>query len=277
VTDDRSPIATREGRELRRLVLEQRIRYSYSAPVTDLCQYLKVVPPVAHGAQRRRRWHLAVDGVASSSSHTFKDSFDNLTVAVRVPRVEAAVEFVVSVEAERDDAVRHHPVGADRRYLCPTALTAADDAITELALTGPRHDTESLCDRAHRALGYEWGITGVHTTASAALAGGRGVCQDYAHIMLAACRRAGVAARYVSGHLRGEGGSHAWVEVLRTHPDYPGRWLAEGWDPTHNRRTNESYLTVAVGRDYSDIAPLSGTFNGRQVTGSLVVEKRLTH
>jgi len=277
VTDDRSPIATYEDRDLRRLVLDQWISYGYSAPVTDLCQYLKVVPPPAHGAQQRRGWHLAVNGVVSFSSHTFNDSFDNLTVAVRVPKVEAAVEFVVNVEAERDDAVRHHAIGADRRYLGATALTTADEAITDLALAGPGLDAETLCDRAHHALIYEWGITGVQTTAATALAGGRGVCQDYAHIMLAACRRAGVAARYVSGHLRGEGGSHAWVEVLRPHSAYPGYWVAEGWDPTHNRRTNESYLTIAVGRDYSDIAPLSGTFTGHEVTSSLTVQKRLTN
>jgi transglutaminase-like putative cysteine protease len=276
MTDDRGPVATLEERDLRRLVLDQRIRYSYSAPVTDLCQYLKVVPPPVHGAQRRRRWHVAVNGVVSSRSHTFEDSFANLTVAVRVPYVESAVEFVVSVEAERDADRRPHVVAADRRYLGPTALTTPDEAITDLALTGGRLDAESLCERAHGAITYEWGITGVHTTAASALALGRGVCQDYAHIMLAACRRAGVPARYVSGHLRGEGGSHAWVEVLRPDPDHPGTWLAEGWDPTHNRRTNERYLTIAVGRDYSDIAPFSGTFSGHHVIGSLAVRKRLS-
>jgi transglutaminase-like putative cysteine protease len=274
--DDRGPIATLDDRDLRRMVLDQRIRYSYSAPVTDLCQYLKVVPPPIHGAQRRRRWHVAVNGVASSSSHTFQDSFANLTVAVRVPKVETAVEFVVSVEAERDTDLRPHVLAADWRYLGPTALTTADEAITEMALAGCSADAESLCERAHGAIVYEWGITGVHTSASGALAGGRGVCQDYAHIMLAACRRAGLPARYVSGHLRGEGGSHAWVEVLHPDPDHAERWLAEGWDPTHNRRTNERYLTVAVGRDYADIAPFSGTFNGHHVTGTLAVQKRLS-
>ncbi len=78
-----------------------------------------------------------------------------------------------------------------------------------------------------RTLTYEFGVTGVHTTAADAVAGGRGVCQDYADIMLALCRAAGLPARYVSGHLVGEGGSHAWVEVVVTDVvggrDRPGR------------------------------------------------------
>jgi transglutaminase-like putative cysteine protease len=83
---------------------------------------------------------------------------------------------------------------------------------------------------------------------------------------------AGIPARYVSGHLLGEGGSHAWVEVLRP----SGRhWVAEGWDPTHDRRTDDAYITVAVGRDYADVAPLSGTYDGTGVEGTLTVSKRV--
>src|SRR6202034_936161 len=112
------------------------------------------------------------------------------------------------------------------------------------------------------------------TTASEALAGGRGVCQDYAHVMLAICRAAGVPARYVSGHLIGEGGSHAWVEVLQKDPMGSGG-IAVGFDPTHDRRVDGRYLTVAVGRDYSDVAPTSGTFRGH-TQGALTVQKRLS-
>jgi transglutaminase-like putative cysteine protease len=90
--------------------------------------------------------------------------------------------------------------------------------------------------------------------------------------MVAACRSVGVAARYVSGHLLGEGGSHAWVEVLRRHPVHPGRWWAEAWDPTHCRRTDDGYITIATGRDYRDVAPMSGTFDG-DAQGSLTVRK----
>ena len=68
--------------------------------------------------------------------------------------------------------------------------------------------------RVHDHFAYEWGVTGVETTAAEAWAAVRGVCQDYAHCMVAISRLCGLPARYVSGHLLGDGGTHAWVEVL---------------------------------------------------------------
>jgi transglutaminase-like putative cysteine protease len=256
-------------------VLEQRIRYSYDAPVTDLRQWLRVVPPLRHGSQRRRAWDLTVSGVPSSQLRTSTDDHGNLTVRADVPLVEDSVEFVVRVEADvdTDASARPHRTAPDRRYLESTALTAADDRIARLARSG---DPALISADVHAALAYEWGITGVHTTAATALAGGRGVCQDYAHIMLAACRSVGLPARYVSGHLVGEGGSHAWVEVLRPAPGQSGRWVAEGWDPTHDRRTDASYLVIAVGRDYADAAPMWGSYEGDGVNSTLSVDKRLS-
>jgi transglutaminase-like putative cysteine protease len=124
-------------------------------------------------------------------------------------------------------------------------------------------------------MAYEWGITGVHTTAAEAVAGGIGVCQDYAHVMIAACRAVGLPARYVSGHLLGEGGSHAWVEVLRREPGRKGSWVVEAWDPTHDRPAERGYITVAVGRDYADVAPMSGCYDGSGVRSTLDVTKRV--
>ena len=105
------------------------------------------------------------------------------------------------------------------------------------------------------------------------MAGGKGVCQDYAHVMLALCRAARLPARYVSGHLFGEGGSHAWVEVVVRRPAAPAM-VAVAFDPTHERRAEQGYFTVAVGRDYADVAPTSGTFEGKD-PGVLSTLKRL--
>ena len=125
----------------------------------------------------------------------------------------------------------------------------------------------------HDQLRYDWGATTVATTAAEAWAGGAGVCQDYAHCMLALARLCGLSARYVSGHLLGEGGTHAWVEILVPHPRAPECVSAVPFDPTHVRRAGLRYVTVAVGRDYADVAPTSGTYDG-PYEGVLTTSKR---
>jgi len=103
----------------------------------------------------------------------------------------------------------------DPRLLRATRLTAADDAIRDLAADNrsasadPLEFAEGGSARVRGASTYVFGATSPSTPAAAALAGGHGVCQDQAHVTLAACRAAGVPARYVSGHLLGDGGTHA--------------------------------------------------------------------
>jgi transglutaminase-like putative cysteine protease len=90
--------------------------------------------------------------------------------------------------------------------------------------------------------------------------------------MLALCRELGLAARYVSGHLVGQGGTHAWVEVIA--PAGEGRAVAVAFDPTHGRRAGLAYVTIAVGRDYRDVAPTSGSY-ASPVPGRLVAQRHL--
>ena len=87
---------------------------------------------------------------------------------------------------------------------------------------------------------------------------GRGVCQDFAHVMLGLCRCAKIPAEYVSGYLATEAASatHAWVEVY-----VPGI----GWralDPTHNRQIDSTYIKLGNGRDYHDVSPVTGYYKG---------------
>ena len=251
--------------------VEQRIHYDYSAPIRNLRQRLVVVPPPRHGRQHRGDWTFDVLGAEPETVRFGCDSFGNVKIDVVVPEVPSWIAFDVRATIEfRDEPVVGAP--ADRRALEPTRLTAADNAIALLLDGGDRTDPELICARVHQALEYEYGITDVHTTAADALSGRRGVCQDYAHLMLAVCRMVGLPARYVSGHLVGDGGSHAWVEVYRRDDDDPGTWIPEGWDPTHGRRTTSNYITIATGRDYSDIAPMSGTYEGC-ARGTLTVTK----
>ena len=254
--------------------LEQRIRYEYAAPVANLRQRLMVVPPERYGRQQRHSWSLTVEGPRRTRTRTRLDRFGNHAISVSAPHVPGSVEFVVASEVVVDDDSDHgtHPATPHARDLAFTPLTAADPGIRSMGFdTGP--DPAVICDRVHGAFSYEYGVTGVSTTAADALAAGRGVCQDYTHVMLSVCRVLGIPARYVSGQLVGEGGSHSWVEVLR---HVRGRhWVAEGWDPTHNRRIGPGYITVAVGRDYTDVAPMSGTYDGPGITGTLAVSKQL--
>jgi transglutaminase-like putative cysteine protease len=252
--------------------IEQRIRYAYSKPVRNLRQRLVVVPPPRHGRQLRIDWSVDVHGARAEIVRIGRDRFGNVRIDVAAPKVKSWIEFEVrSTIAFRDDQ-RVAAVRPDPRYSRPTPLTAPDDAIALLVAGCERYEPDLICARVHGALTYEYGPTDVQTTAAEALAVGRGVCQDYAHVMVAACRLVGVPARYVSGHLFGEGGSHAWVEVLRPDAGNPRVWTIEAWDPTHCRMTDDSYITIATGRDYADVAPMSGAFDGR-ARGRLTVRK----
>jgi transglutaminase-like putative cysteine protease len=116
----------------------------------------------------------------------------------------------------------------------------------------------------HEQLSYERGATGVHSTSAEARAGGRGVCQDHAHLSLALLRAMGLPGRYVSGYLHtskdgsiGEttrGESHAWVEY------WAGSWLPV--DPSSLADVAERHVVVARGRDYADVRPLAGVYRG---------------
>ena len=92
--------------------------------------------------------------------------------------------------------------------------------------------------------------------------------------MISICRLLGLPALYVSGHQLGEGGTHAWVEVLL--PAADGSDSAEGWplDPTHGCAGDLTYLSVAVGRDYGDVAPTSGSYRAGH-GGSLAARKEV--
>jgi transglutaminase-like putative cysteine protease len=258
--------------------LHQRFLYSYDGPVSDLNHRLVVVPRGRHGDQRRRRQSVtvSVDG-AQVTQH--RDSAGNTVTRVRVPLVPGQVEFVVDAVLERSGPASgvRLPAAAltDPRLLRPTRLTAADDAIRDLAAELGRPDrlasAERFCAYVHEALTYSHDTTSVTTTAAEALAVGSGVCQDSAHLMLALCRAAGVPARYVSGHLLGEGGTHAWVEVIVADP---AGARAVALDPCNGRPAGKDYVTVATGRDYADVAPTSGTYTG-SARGTLTATKQV--
>jgi transglutaminase-like putative cysteine protease len=130
---------------------------------------------------------------------------------------------------------------------------------------------QDLMERIYTDFTYSSESTEVNTPAVEALALRKGVCQDFAHIMVACCRAMGVPARYVSGYLLthpapgqprliGSDASHAWASVYV--PDIVGDLGWCDFDPTNNRMPGEDYVTLATGRDYSDVSPMRGVIHG---------------
>jgi len=163
------------------------------------------------------------------------------------------------------DAVALHP-----------ELSARVDRIRAGAAV-PGDAAREICALIHREVEYRVGATDVHTRAADAWEQRAGVCQDMVHLTLGALRTLGIPARYVSGYFHpharpqvGEpvtGESHAWVE-----------WWDHGWhafDTTNDSEPGDRYVTVAVGRDYSDVKPLSGIFSGAK-TSAMTVDVTLT-
>ena len=264
------------------VLIHQTYRYEYPGPIAALRQRLMVVPPDYHDDQRLVTHKLRATGSNVDTERSY-DTFGNVVLDLTLQCVERDVEFTSWIVVEREAGVRgahcSEPLPPDSRFAEPSRLTQPDDALrlaaAELKASGATglELAELVSGLVHDHLRYDWGVTTVATTAAEAWAGGAGVCQDYAHCMLALARLCGLSARYVSGHLLGEGGTHAWVEILVPHPQQPEYVAAVPFDPTHNGRASLRYVTVAVGRDYADVAPTSGTYDG-PYEGLLTTSKR---
>jgi transglutaminase-like putative cysteine protease len=263
--------------------LTQSFRYEYPEPIRDLNHRLIVIPPERFGDQRRL-WHDVSVGIDGARVEDRRDRFGNVIVEVFAPRVPAAIEFVAQVAVEREvDRPNRLEDGwlADGYLLHPSRLTEPDDRILRAAddLGDSGAWGLELADRindwVYQSMTYRHGVTGVRTTAAQALALGAGVCQDYAHVMLSVCRACGLPSRYVSGHMLGQGGTHAWVEVVLPAGDGSGDGIAHAFDPTHASRGGLGYVTVAVGGDYLDVAPTSGSYTAA-VAGRLTASKKVS-
>lgn len=128
----------------------------------------------------------------------------------------------------------------------------------ELNLPGVTSELEKarlLMKKLHSDFVYEKDVTDVNTTAEEAFEKGKGVCQDFAHILISLLHLSGCSARYVTGFITGEGATHAWVEVAGN-----GKWY--GIDPCNNNADMESYIKVGVGRDASECLINRGVMHG---------------
>ena len=142
---------------------------------------------------------------------------------------------------------------------------AAERALDRLRDSDPLTAVRRLAETIYDAFDYEPGVTDAESPIDLALSARRGVCQDFAHIMITLCRSWGIPARYVSVYLftDREGGdrsdpdaSHAWLEVFLPST----RWI--GFDPTNHTLAGERHVSAAIGRDYSDVPPSRGVYKG---------------
>lgn len=159
-------------------------------------------------------------------------------------------------------------------FLIGTSYTLFTDEIKNYTRTLPDIESSAgiyqllkeISETIYTSFTYDPTATNVHTTVTETIKLKRGVCQDFAHLMITVCRMKGIPARYISGYhyigdLQGNHAdytqaSHAWVEAY-----VPGiGWV--GFDPTNNGLMDWRYVKVGHGRDYNDIVPVKGVYNG---------------
>ncbi len=254
---------------------------NFSGSVTEHNFLLRCIPADAP-EQSILSYTLTVypDGAASLG----RDSFGNVVRAGRVVEAHDSFRYTLQGMAYRDDSLRVPEEAAPfYRYASPlTQVTPELEAFYESVVKdsdGGAVQAQSqgsgqvqgtlggfsalnalekaliLCAKVYEHFTYTPGETNVMTTAGEAFVTGKGVCQDYAHVLITLCRMAGMPARYVSGLFVGEGASHAWTEIWMD-----GLWY--GIDPTHNCPADEKYLKLCIGRDYSDCPLERGVFSG---------------
>ena len=272
-----------------RYMIHHETRLAFEAPVREHHCELRLAP-VDDAQQRCLDVRIAVE--PASSLHTYTDAFGNRVHYfgivsphdVLVTSLDAEVETllanpfdypVVAVAREREwlaEALRAHPALWDF-VLHRSPFTPALDRIADGLAPPTWEPGVPLLDAVQAGmawvqdlLDYVPGASAVDTPMAAVLERGAGVCQDFAHLLVALIRTWGVPARYVMGYLDpgyleeedplAAQATHAWADVL-----IPGAgW--RGCDAVHRLVVNDTYVKVAVGRDYRDAAPQLGTFQG---------------
>lgn len=248
-----------------RLQIEHRTRYLFSEPQRRLVQMLRVTPPSFDG-QAVVDWHVEVD--CDAKLKRSRDGYGNEITMLYVDGPIGSIQLTVGGEVLTED--RAGVVYGAPEPLPPllftrgTPQTQADGAIMAFAEkvgaaeSDPLGRMHHLCHALNERIIFDTQIANPHRDAATTFAEGHGVCQDHAHVFLAAARHLGYPARYVSGHLwRPDGeapqpAAHAWAEAWVE--DYG--WI--GFDPANGQSPTDAYVRVAVGLDYREAAPIAG-------------------
>jgi transglutaminase-like putative cysteine protease len=244
-----------------RLKISHMTEYAYDEPVEFALQRLRLTPKDGPG-QKVLSWQTSVTGAGHEVS--YDDHFGNRVELVSIVDGARTINIMAAGEVETEELhgvfgphIGYAPLWLFRRE---TPLTKPGKLIRELAKSisgdGELAKMHALMEAIHLAVEYKKNVTGAETTAEQALEGKAGVCQDHAHIFIAAARLMGLPARYIAGYMLDEGemaaASHAWAEA-----HVPGLgWV--GFDPANEICPDERYVRVANGLDHDDTAPISG-------------------
>lgn len=250
-----------------RLSIRHQTTYRWSDPVSYALQQLRLTPKSRSG-QEVVEWATHIDG--GQVEVEFEDAHANRTQLVSVQSGRSEVTIVAEglVDIEDQSGV----IGKQGGYLPLWIFQRATDLTRRgsgtQALARDVREVEDPLDRLHRlsarireTIVYETGATEVTMTAEQAVAEGKGVCQDHAHVFVTCARLLDHPARYVSGYLKIDGreeqdATHAWAEAYM---DGIG-WV--GFDVSNGIAPDDRYVRVATGLDYSDAAPISGMRQG---------------
>ncbi|MBA2963722.1 MULTISPECIES: transglutaminase family protein [Ramlibacter] len=267
--------------------------YDYIPPVKT-AHHVAHLRPAERDGQRVLRHSLTIDPQPEQRS-TSTDVFGNQRCFFGLQgaheRLRVVADSVVATAAPREPAdslpweqarerLRYHrgaEYDAAAEFLFPSPYVPRHDDLVAYARPSfpagrPLLDAaRELTARIHADFAYVSQATDASTPALEALALRKGVCQDFAHVMLGCLRSLGLPARYVSGYLLtepppgrprlvGSDASHAWVSVYLPSEHGAGSWA--DLDPTNDRAPGEDYVTLAVGRDYADVSPIRGVIHG---------------
>jgi transglutaminase-like putative cysteine protease len=249
-----------------RLKLRHETTYEYATPARGAIQILRLTPR-NHDAQFVRRWRVEID--ADGRLDRDEDAYGNITHTFSIDgplhALRVLVDGEIDVEASAGmvrGAFERFPVSY---WAGATRLTEADPAIAGFAADLASQEGGDRFAFLHRLVAaiyadftFDLDETHAATTAIEAFSSRKGVCQDFAHVFIAAARSRGIPARYVSGYffrsdtVEQEAG-HAWAEAYV--PDIG--WIA--FDPTHGICADERFIRLAIGRDYLEAAPIRGS------------------
>jgi transglutaminase-like putative cysteine protease len=261
--------------------------YAYQSPVTASYNEARLTP---RSNTRQNVILNRVETIPATRSYRYIDYWGTAVTAfdLHAPHTELTVSSSSVVETERPEPAAAQVTWTDLQsaavidrfdeVLRPTEYTPASEHVAAVGRRiskyhEPREAVVAAARWARGELDYIAGTTGVHSSGLDALERGKGVCQDFAHLTLILLRGMGIPGRYVSGYLHPkrqakvgktvDGRSHAWIQA------WTGSWW--NYDPTNDTEISEQYISVGIGRDYSDVSPLRGVYSGQGATDLEVV------